>query len=170
MTEIMPFPENNYETVLLDRPFERCFFMRHGSVSRVLSLTAIYLALRLLAGSSRLLGTAGSACMSLHGVAPDRVYIVKPMLPWAGWALTPPFHPYLVGTSSIVLALPRAVMLKYVAVPPLPHFVGDGRYISVALVLGSPPAGVTRYPYPVEPGLSSSGTFRYPSAAVRPGR
>ena len=25
----------------------------------------------------------------------DRVYIVKPMLPWAGWALTPPFHPYL---------------------------------------------------------------------------
>ena len=25
MTEIMPFPENNYETVLLDRP-ERCAF------------------------------------------------------------------------------------------------------------------------------------------------
>src|SRR5699024_4668145 len=29
------------------------------------------------------------------------------------------------------------------------------RYISVALFLGSPPAGVTRYPCPVEPGLSS---------------
>ena len=58
-------------------------------------LTAIYLALRLPAGSSRLLEAVGSTCMLLHGVAPDRVYIVKPMLPWAGWALTPPFHPYL---------------------------------------------------------------------------
>ena len=26
MTEIMPFPENNYETVLLDRPFGEVFF------------------------------------------------------------------------------------------------------------------------------------------------
>jgi len=26
MTEIMPFPENNYETVLLDRPFGVPFF------------------------------------------------------------------------------------------------------------------------------------------------
>ena len=25
MTEIMPFPENNYETVLLDRPFGGLF-------------------------------------------------------------------------------------------------------------------------------------------------
>ena len=58
-------------------------------------LTAIYLALRLLAGSSRLLGTARVSLLSLHGVAPDRVYIVKPMFPWAGWALTPPFHPCL---------------------------------------------------------------------------
>ena len=46
----------------------------------------------------------------------------------------------------------------------------EQRYLSVALVLGSPPAGVTRYPCPVEPGLSSSGSFRFPSAAVRPGR
>ena len=62
-------------------------------------LTAIYLALRSLAGSSRLLEAVGSTCMLLHGVAPDRVYIVKPMLPWAGWALTPPFHPYLAAVS-----------------------------------------------------------------------
>jgi len=27
MTEIMPFPENNYETVLLDRPFGRLFLL-----------------------------------------------------------------------------------------------------------------------------------------------
>jgi len=27
MTEIMPFPENNYETVLLERPFGRLFLL-----------------------------------------------------------------------------------------------------------------------------------------------
>ena len=58
-------------------------------------MTAIYLVPQLLTGSSRLLEAVGSTCMLLHGVAPDRVYIVKPMSPWAGWALTPPFHPYL---------------------------------------------------------------------------
>ena len=62
-------------------------------------LTAIYLVPQLLTGSSRLLEAVGSTCMLLHGVAPDRVYIVKPMLPWAGWALTPPFHPYLAAVS-----------------------------------------------------------------------
>ena len=67
------------------------------------------------------------------------------MFPWAGCALTAPFHPYSAPKEA-------------------------ERYLSVALVLGSPPAGVTRYPCPVEPGLSSSGSFRFPSAAVRPGR
>ena len=71
----------------------RCFLSatlvcKPGSV-----LTAIYLAPRLLAGSSHLLGAVGSTFMLLHGVAPDRVYIVKPMSPWAGCALTAPFHP-----------------------------------------------------------------------------
>ena len=32
MTEIMPFPENNYETVLLDRPFRERFFMSKNFV------------------------------------------------------------------------------------------------------------------------------------------
>ena len=58
-------------------------------------LTAIYLAPQLLTGSSRLLGTAGSAYCPSTALLRDRVYIVKPMLPWAGWALTPPFHPCL---------------------------------------------------------------------------
>ena len=53
--------------------------------------------------------------------------------------------------------------------PLLAKFIRK-RYISVALVLGSPPAGVTRYPCPMEPGLSSPGAFRHPAAAVRPGR
>ena len=34
------------------------------------------------------------------------------------------------------------------------------RFISVALVLKSPSAGVTRYPCPMEPGLSSQEAFR----------
>ena len=110
-------------------------------------LTAIYLAPQLLTGSSHLLGTAGQAYCPTHGVAPDRVYIIKPMLPWAGCALTAPFQPY-----------------------PWASGEAHGRYLSVALVLKSPSAGVTRYPRPMEPGLSSSGTFRYPSAAVRPSR
>ena len=76
------------------RWIQRCFFCttqvyKPGSV-----LTAIYLAPQLLTGSSRLLGTAGSAYCPSKALLRDRVYIVKPMLPWAGWALTPPFHPY----------------------------------------------------------------------------
>ncbi len=179
-------------------------------------LTAIYLVPSLPAGSSHLLGTAGPASCPTHGVAPDRVYS-GPMSPWAGCALTAPFHPYRVGTSSISFALPQAAKLTHFAVPPFPngtdvplgpHFWGSGtssisfalpqaaklthfavplfprrnlrsggapimgarRYLSVALVLGSPPAGVTRYPCPAEPGLSSRGAFRPPPAAVRPGR
>ena len=57
-------------------------------------LTAIYLVPQLLTESSHLLGTAGQACCPTHGVASDRVYIIKPMSPWAGCALTAPFHPY----------------------------------------------------------------------------
>ena len=40
------------------------------------------------------------------------------------------------------------------------------RYISVALFLKSPSAGVTRYPCPVEPGLSSWTAFRPAHATV----
>jgi len=76
------------------RSNERCFFdatrvCKPGSV-----LTAIYLAPQLLAGSSRLLGTVGQTVCPSTALLRDRVYSVKPMLPWAGWALTPPFHPY----------------------------------------------------------------------------
>ena len=104
-------------------------------------LTAIYLAPRLPGGSSRLLGTVGQTECPSTALLRDRVYIVKPMLPWAGCALTAPFHPCSADA---------------------------GRYLSVALVLRFPSAGVTRYPCPVEPGLSSSGSFRFPSAAVQP--
>ena len=59
-------------------------------------------------------------------------------------------------------------VVSYTAFSPLLR--AAQRYLSVALVLRSPSAGVTRYPCPVEPGLSSSSAFRHESAAVRPGR
>ena len=126
------------------KPNSHCCFLVATQVYKPGSvLTAIYLVPQLLKGSSHLHGTTGSVCVSLHGVASDRVYIVKPMSPWAGCALTAPFHPCCLCERQ--------------------------RYISVALVLGSPPAGVTRYPYPAKPGLSSPGTFRFPAATVQPG-
>ena len=116
-------------------------FAMSRPVSRVLLKTTIYLAPPLPTGSSHLLGTAGPACVSpYHGVAPDRVYSVH-MSPCDGWALTPPFH----------LDRDRSRLT-----------------ISVALVRGSPLAGVTRYPCPMEPGLSSRTGFRLMPAVVRP--
>ena len=127
----------------LDSCFTDTYLMRAAvlywcskPVSRVLSFkTAIYLDAPLLTRSSRLPGTAGPACMSLHGVAPDRVY------------------------SDTLL--PECRVSSYLAFPPLLRAqtrkpAVRQRYLSVALFLGLPPAGVTRYPCPVEPGLSSS--------------
>lgn len=60
-------------------------------VSRVLSFkTAIYLDAPLPVRSSRLPGTAGPAYVSLHGVAPDRVYS-DGLFPAIGRALTSAF-------------------------------------------------------------------------------
>ena len=84
-------------------------------------------------------GRAG--LLSLHGVAPDRVYSTE-LSPADGRALISAFPPLLVRRNQ--------------------------RYISVALVRGSPLAGVTRYPCPMEPGLSSRAGFSLTRAAVRP--
>ena len=62
-------------------------------------LTAIYLDPGSLLGSSRLLEAVGQTFCFSTALLRDRVYSVKPMLPWAGWALTPPFHPYLAAVS-----------------------------------------------------------------------
>ena len=51
-------------------------------------------------------------------------------------------------------AFTRHRVSSYLAFPSLPA-LADRRSISVALFLGSPPAGVARYPCPAEPGLSS---------------
>ena len=71
-------------------------------------------------------------------------------------------------------------MSSYLAFPPLPirarfaillidiALANSRRYISVALVLKSPSAGVTRYPCPAEPGLSSRKAVGLLRAAVQP--
>ena len=82
----------------------------------------------------------GQPVCSHTGVAPDRVYSDGHSRA-VGCALTAPFHPYWHGKPN-------------------------QRYISVALFLKSPSAGVTRYPCPVEPGLSSWTAFRPAHATV----
>ena len=68
--------------MIIKTPLVRAVFFDTTQVYKPGSvLTAIYLAPQLLAGSSHLLGTAGQAYCPTHGVAPDRVYIVKPMFP-----------------------------------------------------------------------------------------
>ena len=111
-----------------------------GSISRVLSWTAIYLDPPLPTGSSHLLGTAGPA------------HVPCTVLLRIEFTASRCSH----GTGELLPHLFTLTLRK-------------GRYLSVALVLGSPPAGVTRYPCPVEPGLSSQDAFRRSRAAVRPG-
>ena len=55
-------------------------------------LTAIYLAPPLRMGSSRLLEAVGQTLRFSTALLRGRVYIVEPMLPWAGQAMSLPFH------------------------------------------------------------------------------
>ena len=119
----------------------RWLFCVSGPVSRVLLKTTIYLDLPLPAGSSHLLRTAGPA------MRPPTVLL------------------RIEFTASTCLHATSEL---------LPHFStltgrqASRRYISVALVRGLPLAGVTRYPCPMEPGLSSRTGFRLMPAVVRP--
>ena len=104
------------------------FFGTSKPVSRVLSFkTAIYLDAQLPVRSSRLLNTAGPACC-----VPTALLRIE----------------FTASRCSHVMGelLPRLSTLTTAE---------RWRYISVALFLKSPSAGVTRYPCPVEPGLSS---------------
>ena len=67
-------------------------------------LTAIYLAPQLLAGSSRLLGTAGSACCPSTALLRDRVYIVLAAL----FEIFPP------GTANLLTQLCTLKSSKYI--------------------------------------------------------
>ncbi len=118
----------------------------------------------------------GQPMCSHTGVAPDRVYS-DGQFPAVGCALTAPFHPYLVVASFTSFASPHCGKAHSFRCSSSPHkncvFAGapflrreTGRYISVALFLKSPSAGVTRYPCPAEPGLSSWTAFRPGHATV----
>lgn len=133
-------------------------------VSRVLSFkTAIYLGASLPPRSSHLLNTAGPAwCVPtvLLRIEFTAMDCSQP----SGRLLPLPFHPYLVGADSS--RAPRRKRHGSFLSPRVSPHEGARRFLSVALFLGSPPAGVTRYPCPAEPGLSSGRTFRpLPAAA-----
>jgi len=149
-TKILKSSTNrNLKNCIKSAPFVhqtvRCFYVatqvcKPGSV-----LTAIYLVLRSLAGSSRLLGTVGQTiCPS---TALLRIEFTAPRCSHGAGGLLHRLFTLATACGSRLL-----------------------RYLSVALVLRSPSAGVTCYPCPVEPGLSSPACFRTAAAAVRPGR
>ena len=102
-------------------------------------LTAIYLVAQLLTRSSRLLGTIGPIMRSSTALLRIEFTALQ-CSHGAG------------GLLHRLFTLTRR----------------NERYLSVALVLRSPSAGVTRYPCPMKPGLSSPGAFQHPAAAVRP--
>ena len=115
-------------------------FCTSMTVSRVLYLTVIYLRAAYPAAPATP-GAVGPTYCSHTGVAPDRVYSIGHSRA-DGCALTAPFHPQ-----------------RDTCIPP-------GRSISVALFLRSLWAGVTRYPCPVEAGLSSQRAFQPRRATV----
>ena len=89
-------------------------------VSRVLSFkTAIYLAAPLPTRSSHPLNAAGQACC-VPTVLLRIEFTAMRRSRTSGGLLPPPFHPYLVGTSSISLSSPQAAKLGHFAVPPPP--------------------------------------------------
>ena len=88
------------------------------------------------------LGSSRAGLCSHTGVAPDRVY------------------------SDGRFHTPSGELLPRLSTLTTPAKAG-GRYISVALFLKSPSAGVTRYPCPVEPGLSSWTGFRPVPATIQ---
>ena len=72
MTEIMPFPENNYETVLLDRPFGWTFILveprgieplSEGNLTRLSPSAVCYLHSLCAAGTNTLSTSVASSCM-----------------------------------------------------------------------------------------------------------
>ena len=85
----------------------------------------------------------GRSPCSHTGVAPDRVY------------------------SDGHFHEPSGELLPRLSTLTPPTQASARRYLSVALFLKSPSAGVTRYPCPMEPGLSSWTGFRPVPAAVQ---
>ena len=151
-----------------------CLFFMSGPVSRILSWTAINLDLPLPAGSSHLLRTAGPA-LSSPTVLLRIEFTAVTCLHAPGELL--PHLSTISSLKSLYLGFPCGHPQARISLVDLPHdplalgSCGDPKLtrksISVALVRGSPLAGVTRYPCPVEPGLSSRTGFRLMPATIR---
>ena len=90
--------------------------------------------------------------------------------------LTPPprnAQGYAECSSTVLLRIgftgPRGLPRAGELLPRLSTLTGNTRrYISVALSLGSPPAAVSRYPCPLELGLSSDEGFPPSPATIQP--
>ena len=123
------------------------------------------------------LGSSRAGLCSHTGVAPDRVYSDGRFHTPSG-ELLPRLSTL---TSSVQTPYPSSrrkrqdeVISPRLLSPQKLRFCGGPtsgeltrRYISVALFLKSPSAGVTRYPCPVEPGLSSWTDFRPVPATIQ---
>ena len=120
-------------------------------VSRVLSMDS-HLSRRIVADTLKPPPESGRATLCSPAVLLRIEFTAADCLQLSDGLLPPSFHPYLATQKQSFCENPET---------------GTRRYISVALFLKSPSAGVTRYPCPVEPGLSSSTAFQLVSAAAR---
>ena len=123
-------------------------FCASKTVSRVLYLTVIYLDALLPTRSSHPGSGRASLCAPI------------PVLLRIEFTATDASTPSGALLPHLSILAPPARSASSPAMPPTLHPGAfpegrAGRYISVALFLKSPSAGVTRYPCPVEPGLSS---------------
>ena len=151
------------------------FYRASKSVSRILLKMTIYLGVSLPIRSSHLPRTAGSA------YCPSTVLL---RIEFTATDASTPLGELLPHLSTLTASSSRATLssgrsqvtvLRRFAAPPLRIKAGfdaierrkTRRYISVALVLKSPSAGVTRYPCPMEPGLSSRTGFRLMPAVIQ---
>ena len=148
-------------------------FCASSPVSRVLFIMVINLGVPLPIRSSHLLRTAGSAYCSptvllrIEFTARTCLHAVGELLPRLSILTTEVQASYHVLPSN-------ATKAQSFRCNSFSNHNRSGydwellwRYISVALVRGSPLAGVTRYPYPVEPGLSSRTGFRLMPATIQ---
>ena len=108
--------------------------------------------------------------------------VVNDHLSWPGVAASAQCHLHRTRRagaecpSTVLLRIgfaePRSLLRAGELLPRLSTLAAPEvrRYLSVALSLGSPPAAVSRYPCPLELGLSSDRPFRALPAAVQSGR
>ena len=136
------------------------------SVSRVLSWIVIYLVHILLYASCHQIKEMTSSLSLLVSVLLQMGFTRLEISLFLRWALTSPFHPYLVEANSITFNLNKFKLnYNYIASPFSQKAVLSGipvtwRLFSVALSLRLPSLDVIKHLCSMEPGLSSYAFFR----------